>query len=183
MNRILFFALLTFSFVGLGKQTTYLSFEEPPGWNCDLSQGVYLCQSPTEPDRSEALILVFGAPSTEWDSLENYESYLGQPKTINDDSGNPINSKVTFVRKRNINGFNWVDSLQQNSELQGFWTRYVATVQKPLAILVTYVVSNERYTDLTPAFERMVASLKPVADFKFNAPNSDLATPGNELGG
>ena len=94
-----------------------------------------------------------------------------------------MSSKVVYVRKRNINGFDWVDSLQENSELAGFWTRYVATVQKPLAILVTYVVSNQKYQDLTPSFERMVASLKPVSDFKFSDPNSDLLSPGTELGG
>jgi|688.fasta_scaffold70912_2 hypothetical protein len=178
-----FFILLILSSLGLGKQTTYLSFEEPPGWSCELAQGVYICQAPNEPDRSEALILVFGAPSTEWDSFESYEKYLGQPKTLLDESGNSISSTVTYVRRRNINGFNWVDSLQENSELPGFWSRYVATVQKPLAILVTYVVSSERYHELAPAFERMVASLKPVSDFKFSTPNSDLVTPGNELGG
>jgi len=177
--------ILLFFYAGLlfGKQTTYLSFDEPPGWGCELAQGVYICQANKEPERSESLILVFGAPSSEWDSFENYENYLKKSKTILDDSGKPMSSKVVYVRKRNINGFDWVDSLQENSELAGFWTRYVATVQKPLAILVTYVVSNQKYQDLTPSFERMVASLKPVSDFKFSDPNSDLLSPGTELGG
>ena len=182
MRRKLLFLMLL-SGVVWGKQTTYLSFEEPPGWNCDLAQGVYICQATKEPERSESLILVFGAPSSEWDTFENYENYLKKPKTILDDAGKPASSKVVYVRKRNINGFDWIDSLQENSELSGFWTRYVATVQKPLAILVTYVVSNQKYQDLTPSFERMVASLKPVSDFKFSDPNSDLVSPGTELGG
>lgn len=166
------------------KQTSYLSFEEPPGWNCELStQGVFICESPNETQRQDSLIMVFGAPATEYDSLANYDQYLRKTKTILNDSGKPIDSKVTFVRKRNINGFEWMDSLQQNSELAGFWTRYVATVQKPLAILVTYVVSENRYTELTPAFERMVATLKPNTDFKFTQNRNDLALPGTELGG
>jgi len=165
------------------KQTSYLSFDEPPGWNCQLSQGVFLCESPNEKDRLHSLIMIFGAPMTEFDSLPNYESYLNKPKTILDDYGDPIKSKVTFVRKREINGFTWIDSLQQNSELSGFWTRYVATVQKPLAILVTYVVSNEKYVELTPSFEKMVSSLRPTTDFKFATNQKDLALPGTELGG
>jgi len=162
-----------------------LSFDEPPGWTCQLSQGVYLCESPNEKERKNSLIMIFGAPMTEFDSLDNYEAYLKKPKTILDDYKEPIQSKVTFVRKRDINGFTWVDSLQQNSELSGYWTRYVATVQKPLAILVTYVVSNEKYVELTPGFERMVSSLKPesVTDFKFATSPKDLALPGTELGG
>lgn len=166
------------------KQTTYLAFEEPPGWNCELSQGgVYLCQSPKEQERNESLIIVFGAPVSDWDTLANYENYLGQKKEILDDSGKPLSSTVTYVRRRNVNGFEWVDSLQKDSELAGFWTRYVATVHKTLAILVTYVVSNEKYAELTPAFERMVASLKPKTDFKLVSTQNDLLMPGTELGG
>ncbi|MFM8270484.1 MAG: hypothetical protein ACKN9V_09880 [Pseudomonadota bacterium] len=180
----LLFLILLVSWTVQAKQTSYLSFEEPPGWKCDLSsQGVFLCESPNEQQRRDSLILVFAAAATDFDSLSSYESYLKKTKTIMDESGKPIESKVTFVRKRNINGFEWMDSLQQNSELPGFWTRYVATVQKPLAILVTYVVSEHQYTELTPAFERMVASLKPVTNFKFAQNQNDLALPGTELGG
>ncbi|NBT59023.1 LPXTG cell wall anchor domain-containing protein [bacterium] len=176
--------ILCLSCVSWAKQTRYLSFDEPPGWSCDLSsQGVFICESPNEQQRQDSVILFFGAPATDFDSLPNYERYLNKTKTIMDESGKSVESKVTFVRKRNINGFEWIDSLQQNSELPGYWTRYVATVQKPLAILVTYVVSEQRYTELTPAFERMVASLKPVTDFKFSQNQGDLALPGTELGG
>lgn len=172
------------SCIAWSKHVSYLKFEEPPGWSCEpSSQGVFVCESPNEQQRQDSVILFFGAQATDFDSLANYERYLSKIKTIVDDSGKSIESKVTFVRKRNINGFEWIDSLQQNSELPGFWTRYVATVQKPLAILVTYVVSEQRYTELTPQFERMVASLKPVTDFKFAPNQGDLALPGTELGG
>jgi len=182
MKNILL-SILCFSLPSFGMQTQYLTFEEPPGWRCELSSGVYICQSSQEAERTESLILVFAAPMSEWDSLSNYENYLNQSKVVLDENDKPINSKVTFVRRRNVNGVDWIDSLQQNSELVGFWTRYVATVQKPLAILVTYVVSNQKYADLTPSFERMVASLKPVTDFKFVQNRSDLVMPGTELGG
>jgi len=165
------------------NQTSYLSYEEPPGWKCELStQGVFFCESPNEEQRQESLILIFAAPATELDTLTNYEQYLNKTKTILDEAGKPVESKVTFVRKRNINGFEWMDSLQHNSEMAGCWTRYLATVQKPLAILVTYVVCEKFYTELTPVFERMVASLKPVSDFKFSENQKDLALPGTELG-
>lgn len=183
MKNYFIFIILFFNLGLFAKQTSYLSFDEPPGWTCQLSQGIYLCESPNEKERQNSLIMIFGAPVTDFDSLANYEAYLNKTKTILDDVGQPIQSKVTFVRQREINGFSWVDSLQKNSELSGFWTRYVATVQKPLAILVTYVVSDEKYVELTPSFEKMVSSLKPVTDFKFASGQKDLALPGTELGG
>lgn len=152
--------------------TAYVSFDHPDGWRCELSQGVWICQSAVDPDRKESVILSIATMATEWDSIENYEDYLKQPRTIQDEEGKTITSKVTYVRKRNINGVWWIDSLQQNSELPGFWARYLATVHTTnnsrLAILITYIVSEERYQSLAPQFERMVASLKPNSEFDLN---------------
>jgi hypothetical protein len=121
--------------------------------------------------------------ATEWDTLDNYEEYLKQPRTIQDEDGNTITSKVTYTRKRNINGTVWIDSLQHNSELPGFWARYVATVQNKLAILITYIVSDERYAQLAPQFERMVASLKPNSEFDLNiaSKQGDGPLPGSTI--
>jgi len=155
-----------------GLTTAYVSFDHPDGWKCELSQGVWICQSSVETDRKESVVLSIATMASEWDSLDNYEKYLKEPRPIQDEDGNTLMSKVSYSRKRNINGINWVDSLQFNSELPGFWARYLATVHTTgstkLAILITYIVSEERYKTLAPAFERMVASLKPNAEFDLN---------------
>lgn len=163
--------------------TQYVSFDQPEGWACELSQGVFICQSTTDPDRKEALVMSIATVATEWDTLENYENYLKQPRNIPNEQGGEITSKVTYVRRRNINGFVWVDSLQQNSELPGFWSRYLATVQNQLAILITYIVSEERYQTLAPQFERMVTSLKPNKDFNLNVATKQgqVTTEGAEV--
>lgn len=149
----------------MALETAYVSFDHPDGWKCELSQGVWICQATAEPERRESVILAIATQASEWDTLENYVKYLSDPRTIKDDQGKQIRGKVTYARKRNINGVNWVDSLQHNSELPGFWARYAATVQNKLAILVTYIVSDEQYSKLAPQFERMISSLKPKADF------------------
>jgi len=174
---ILFLAVLVFSSPSSALVTQYVSFEHPEGWKCELSQGVFICQSTTEPDRKEAIVLSIATIASEWDSLENYEEYLKKPKTIQDDEGNTITSKVTYSRRRNINGTVWVDSLQYNSELPGFWARYLSTVQNKLAILITYIVSDDRYSQLAPQFERMVSSLKPNADFNLNVASQQGTSP------
>lgn len=151
-----------------GLETAYVSFDHPEGWRCELSQGVWICQNTTEPDRRESVVLSIATMATEWDTLDNYVKYLSESRTLKEDNGKTIKSKVTYARKRNINGVTWVDSLQHNSELPGFWSRYVATVQNKLAILITYIVSDEHYSRLAPQFEKMVSSLKPRADFDLN---------------
>lgn len=178
MKRLLL--ILLFSFPLFGLKTQYVSFDHPEGWVCELSQGVFICQSKTEPERKESIVLSIATIASEWDSLENYEEYLKRPKTIQDDAGKELTSKVTYSRKRNINGTVWIDSLQYNSELPGFWARYLATVQNKLAILITYIVSDDMYSKLAPTFEKMVASLKPNAEFDLTAvPKQPM--PGSEI--
>lgn len=168
----LLIAYFLISTSGFALTTAYLSFEHPDGWACEFSKGVWVCQSSSSPDREESVVLSIATLATEWDTLDNFVDYLKQPKTIEDDSGAKFNSEVRYVRKRNINGFNWVDSLQFNADLPGFWSRYVATVSETpkakLAILVTYIVSDARYKELAPQFERMVSSLKPNMEFDLN---------------
>lgn len=164
-----------------GLTTAYVSFEHPDGWRCELSQGVWICQSTLEPDRKESVVLSIATMATEWDTLDNYEAYLKQPRPIQDEDGNTLTSKVTYTRRRNINGIVWIDSLQFNSELPGFWARYVSTVHNKLAILITYIVSDENYKKLAPQFERMVSSLKPNSEFDLNVASKqgDAPIPGS----
>lgn len=163
--------------------TQYLSFDHPEGWQCELSQGVWICQDTVEPQRKESLVLSIATTQSDWDSLENFEKYLKDTRKTQDDAGKTIESKITYTRKRNINGNWWVDSLQFNSELPGFWTRYVATVHKKLAILITYVASDEYYKTMGPKFERMVTSLKLNSDFDLTVATKqgDGPLPGAEI--
>jgi len=166
--------------------TAYVTFDTPEGWKCELAQGVWICQSGVETHRKDSVVLSIATLASEWDSLDNYENYLKQARQIQDEEGNSITAKVSYVRKRNINGVVWVDSLQFNSELPGFWARYLATVhvtgQTKLAILITYIVSDDKYSMFAPQFERMVASLKPNAEFDLNiaTKQGDGPLPGSE---
>lgn len=177
MRKTFLALVLLASPAAFGLKTAYVSFDHPDGWRCELSQGVWICQSTLEGERRESVVLSIATMATEWDTVDNYLDYLKKPRTITDDQGKAIESKVTYARKRDINGITWVDSLQVNSELPGFWSRYVATVHNKLAILITYVVSQEQYQRLAPQFERMVASLKPNAEFDLNIATKQGETP------
>lgn len=151
-------------------ETRYVSFQEPEGWKCENIERTYYCQATKDPERKESLVMTLGVQATEWDSLDAYEKFLKVPKTITEEDGKtPITSKVIYARKRNLNGTVWVDALHFQSELPGFWARYLATVNSPVSILVTYIVSDEYYNQISPQFERMVTSLK--VNTGFNAMN------------
>lgn len=182
----LWMALALLPASALGLTTAYVSFEHPEGWQCELSQGVWICQSTLPTDRKEAVVLSIAAQATDWDGLQNYEAYLKKPRRIQDDEGKTITSQITYTRRRAINGHEWIDSLQKDSELPGFWTRYLATVHQTkasrLAILITYIVSEARYSKLAPQFERMVSSLKPKADFdNAIASKQEQILPGSQV--
>jgi hypothetical protein len=156
--------------------TAYVNFDEPAGWRCELAQGVWVCQSTLDPDRKESLVMSIAALSSEWDTLENYEDYLKKPREFKTKGDKTIQSEISYTRRRNINGHVWVDSLQHHSELAGFWTRYLATVHEKLAVLVTYIVSDEHYSKMAPQFERMVVSLKLIS-------SGDRSVPTNQADG
>jgi hypothetical protein len=185
MLRLL--VVLLFSQSAFSLTTAYVSFDQPEGWRCELASGVWVCQSALEVDRKESVVLSIATIATEWDTLENFEDYLKKPRSIQDEDGNTVMSQVRYTRRRNINGFNWIDSLQLNSELPGFWARYLVTVHKTpkhrVAILITYVVSEDRYSTLAPQFERMVLSLKPNAEFDLNIASKQGAgdVPGSQI--
>lgn len=183
MKKFAGLAVLFLSPYAFGLKTAYVAFEHPDGWKCDLAQGVWICQSTNEAERKESVVLSIATMATEWDTLENYEQYLKQTRTIQDEAGKPVTSKITYTRRRNINGTVWVDSLQQDSELPGFWARYVATVQNKLAILITYIVSKDRYDQTSQLFERMVSTLKPNAEFDLNiaSKQGDVPLPGASI--
>lgn len=179
-----FLTVFLLPWVALGFTNAYVSFEHPEGWKCELAQGVFVCQSGKEVERKQSVVLTIATEATEWDSLDNFEAYLKQARANQDEQGKEFKSEVRYVRKRNINGQVWVDSLQYNSELPGFWARYVATVHTTpkvkLAILITYIVSDENYKKLAPEFERMVSSLKPNDEIDMNiaSKQGDLTTLG-----
>lgn len=159
-----------------GFSNSFISFDHPDGWKCEKSQGVFICQGTEEPERKESLVMAIAIIAGEKDTFEDYEKFLKTPQEIYDESGNPLKSEMRYVRRQNINGFDWIDSLQYNRELPGFWARYLATIHNKLAILVTYVVSDENYSKMAPQFERMIKTLKPNAEFNLNSLSSQASS-------
>jgi hypothetical protein len=140
---------------------SFVEFELPSAWTCLLEGTEWVCQNQQDAaKKKEAIIILAAKIQGDQDTLEQYMNYLKQPKTYSNAQGKAMTSTVSYAQNKTILDRSWVDSLHLDSEIQGFYTRYLATVTDGIGILVTYSVSKNKYQEYTPQFEEMVKTLK-----------------------
>ena len=119
------------------------------------------------------------------DSFNFYETYLKQERTVPNAKGQPMKSKVLHVKKVGLAKHTWVDGMHLSSEIEDFYTRYLATVKQGLAIIVSFSAHKAYYTKYSSDFLRAIKSLKVVANRNLlAAPNAGQKGPTtNPFGG
>lgn len=138
----------------------FTEFELPPNWACQLEGSEWVCQSGDPSKKKEAIIVLAAKLKGESDSIDQYYSHLKSVKTFTSASGKPMKSEPKYTKTTNINNQAWVDSLHLESEISGFYTRYLATVKEDIGVLVTYSISKAKYQEYLPQFEAMINTLK-----------------------
>jgi hypothetical protein len=140
----------------------FVEFELPgSSWTCLLEGTEWVCQNQQDPvKKKEAIIILAAKIQGDQDTLDQYLSYLKNPKTYTNGQGKQVTSQVKYAQSKTIQDQPWADSLHVDSEISGFYTRYLATVKDGIGILVTYSVNKNKYTDYSALFEEMVKSLK-----------------------
>ncbi len=138
----------------------FTEFELPPSWACQLEGAEWVCQSTNELKKKEAIIVLAAKLKGDADSIDQYLKYLNSVKTFTAPNGKPMKSNPRKTTTTNLNGQIWADSLHLESEIPGFFTRYLATVKDDIAVLITYSVAKEKYQSYVPEFENMVRTLK-----------------------
>ena len=141
----------------------YLSFELPNHWKCQLEGTEWTCRSEFKEKSVQAIIVLTAKEMGPTDNLQSYKSYLSAPKVITSPNGTSQHSQVLHVRQKVIAGHDWVDGMHLGSEVPGFYTRYLATTKKQLAIVVTMSAHKKYYTQYSTDFIRAIESLKVVA--------------------
>lgn len=139
---------------------SYVSFELPPRWDCRSEGTEWICRSQDKKESREAIIILTAKEVGPTDSVAQYESYLKQPKTIPGNQGKPFTSNVKDVRIRKISDHDWADGLHLGSEIPTYYTRYLATTKKNVAILVTFSAHTRYYTKYSNDFFNAIQSLK-----------------------
>jgi hypothetical protein len=156
-------------------QNSYVSFEVPDNWTC-LQEGVAWTCTPRDPlQAKEAVIVLASKVAGPEDNLVNFLNYLKQPKKIATKVGTPMPSQVMYAQKRVLAGGEWIQAQHLGSEIQDFYTLYLATVRNQLAILASFSAERNRFQAYNPVFDKAIKTLKIVA-------SKELLMPKNKYG-
>jgi hypothetical protein len=71
-------------------QNTYMSFELPPRWACQLEQTEWVCEDGAEGPQKSAIIILTAKERGVIDRLDLYEDELSRPRPLRDTNGNPL---------------------------------------------------------------------------------------------
>ena len=157
----------------------FVEFELPTGWVCLLEGSEWVCQNQQDAAKKKDAIIILAAKiQGDQDTLDQYLAYLKNPKVYTTPQGKQVTSTVSYAQNKTIGDQAWVDSLHLESEIPGFYTRYVATVKDGIGILVTYSVNKNKYAEYTPQFEALVKSLKA---FRHDGPGLNAAPANSNL--
>jgi hypothetical protein len=144
-------------------QNSYISFELPPGWRCELEQVEWVCTDRAESPQSSAIIILTAKERGTIDRLDLYEDELSRPRPLRDTNGNPLgrSSRILFVRSEPISTRMWVHGRQFESEVPNYYTDYFATVDEQIAILVTFSAHTSVFDRAFAQFYPSMASIRP----------------------
>jgi hypothetical protein len=157
--------ILAFSTTAHAKlfKNAYVSFELPDKWDCVLEQTEWVCRPNAQDIAQQAIIILTAKEVGPNDSLPQYMTHLKAPRAIASRSGQPMQSQVMKVEQRNIANQPWIDGMHLGSEVQNYYTRYLATTKDKIAVLVTFSAHKLAYTKFSNDFFRAIESLRVVA--------------------
>lgn len=138
----------------------FTEFELPPQWQCNLEGAEWVCQSLNEEKKRDAIIVLAAKLKGDQDNLDAYLAYLKAAKNYTSVQGKPVKSEPKYAKQIVLNSHPWIDSLHLESEIPGFYTRYLATVKEDIGVLVTYSINKNKYQQYQSDFTAMVSTLR-----------------------
>jgi hypothetical protein len=138
----------------------FIEFETPANWRCRLEGAEWICQNSAIVKEKEALIVLAAKLKGEQDSIDQYLTHLKAPKMFPNSEGRFVKSDMKYAKTVNLNGQVWVDALHLESELKGYYTRYLATVKQDIGVLLTYSVRKDLYQIYNTQFDNVIRTLK-----------------------
>ena len=172
MSGVLFLALALMGTLGVPAQsktfrTQFIRLEIPPNWDCAQEELDWVCRPDNLSEQSEVLLVAVVKPMNEIDdTFDKYRAIMNEPRAMRDLMGNDYKSQVKYVKDKTINTRLWVDSLSFGSEIQGFYTRYTATIHEKIAALITYSIAESVYAKWSNLLDGVINSAEVFFDPK-----------------
>jgi hypothetical protein len=138
-------------------QSRFLRFSLPEGWKCDQEGSEFVCMPPHPKGKKVSMIFVLAAKYPgDIDNLPSYMEELKKNKSKTGESSLVDGPKIDD----NIGGVSWVEATHIGSEIEGFYTIYMATVTDGLAVLVTFSVHKDQYQQFKELVRPCIESLE-----------------------
>lgn len=175
--------LISFNAQSRTFKNAYISFEMQDNWKCNLEQTEWVCRAEDPQEAKEAVIILTAKEKGPTDSFPQYESHMNSPIQTANRNGSAMTSIVKYKpRTVKINDQQWLDGLHQDSEVQNYFTRYMATIKDQIAILVTFSAHNKLYSKHSANFEKTIQTLRVIATKDLlNRPDLGPLRGGGEL--
>ena len=139
----------------------FIEFQLPEKWKCQLDGSEWVCQSTDEQKKRDAIIVLAAKiKKVGMDELPVYKAHLEKKQVYQAPNGQRVVSEPRYVKEVAINSKKWVDSLHLQSEIPDFFTRYLATVEADIGILVTFSVRKDKFTEYAADIDALVKSLR-----------------------
>ncbi len=158
------FCLVSFNAQSRTFKNAYISFEMQDNWKCNLEQTEWVCRAEDPQEAKEAVIILTAKEKGPTDSFPIYESHMNNVINTVTKAGVALTSTVKYKsQQQKINDQPWLDGLHQDSEVQNYFTRYLATIKDQIAILVTFSAHNKFYAKHSLNFDKTIRSLRVIA--------------------
>jgi hypothetical protein len=156
--------------------TSYLNLNVPDSWVCENLKPDWICRPVDNRMIHTATLVLTAKVAGPEDTLTAIEQQMKTPRTMTGSNRTPITSQLKWVKEVKLAGWDWIEALHANRELEGFFTYYLATVTSRLIILVNLSFQQNLAKDYQPILEELRRSVR------FNAaatesPEEDPATP------
>lgn len=162
-HRVFLTLVVLFTFLSAEAkpfQTKFIKIELPPNWDCKKEELDYVCQPDNLAEKSEVILVIVAKAVNEVDdTLEKYQKVLSTGREMRNLLGTSYTAEVRYVREKKILDRVWVDSLQRGSEVPGFYSRYLASINEKIAGLITYSIAESVYPKWATVMDQMVESL------------------------
>ncbi len=147
-------------------KSSYLRFKLPPNWTCVAQGTEWVCNHKDTKKSLYAVIILTAKDAAPDDELSIYKSYLEKGERA---------KEVVHVETKTLNKHPWIDGLHLGSEIKSFYTRYLVTRKKELAILLTMSCHKDVYKECAKYFDGILKSVRIL-----DPPKEEFAQPAGD---